>query len=140
MAVIRINGVAPAAEITSYEWGISDLDGGEGTGRAEATGKMFRDRVARVRRLTIYVGPSTVGEMAQLQGLVAGEFVSITYLDALTGGWKTDDFYVADRGVQALMWDGDLDPGVSTDFSSVKWGPCSMEFIGEGNPVDEEDE
>ena len=135
---ILINGVTPPVKITRYEWGLSDLDGGEGTGRSESTGKMFRDRIARARRLVIDFADATVEEMAELQNLVADEFVSITYLDAKDGTWRTDDFYVADRGVQAMEWDGELEPGVSTDFSGVSWAPSSMEFVGEGNPVEED--
>lgn len=135
-APILINGVAPRAKITNYNWGISDLDGE--SGRLEGTGKMTRDRVARVRRLNIDFATTTVDEMSELQNLVADTFVSITYLDAKDGTWRTDDFYVADRGVQAMEWDGDLVPGVSTDFSGVTWAPCSMEFVGEGNPIEEE--
>lgn len=132
---ILINDQNPRVEIVSYQWGLADLDGAEGTGRSDATGVAFRDRVARVRSLTIEFGPSSVADMAFLQQLVKDEFVSIKYLDAFDGKWRTDDFYVADRGVQALMWDADLIPGESEDFSNVQWGACSMEFVGAGNPV-----
>ena len=138
MSVVLINDVAPPVEIVSIEWGLKDLDGAEGTGRSEGTGKVFRDRIARVRTLKIEVGPSSVADMAKMQQLVQGEFVSITYLDAFDGDWRTDDFYVADRGVQSLMWDGNLKPGVSTDFSGVKWAGTSFEFVGEGNPIGDE--
>lgn len=135
-APILINGVAPPGEIVDYDWGLSDLDGGEGTGRSEVDGIMFRDRIARCRRLTIAFGPTSVPDMSELLKLVRDEFVKITYLDAFDGGWRTDEFYVADRGVQALQWDGDVVPGVSTDFSNITWGPCTMEFTGRGNPIE----
>lgn len=135
MSVILINGKVPPVEIVSFEWGLKDLDGAEGTGRAEGTGKVFRDRIARVRALKIEVGPSSVADMAQMQQLVQNEFVSITYLDAFDGAWRTDDFYVADRGVQSLTWNGKMEPGVSADFSGITWAGTSFEFVGEGNPI-----
>lgn len=135
---ILINGTSLPAEMTGYEWGLADLDGAEGTGRSEATGEAFRDRIARVRTLKIDIGPSSVDEMASLLQLVKDEFVSLTYLDAFDGKWRTDEFYVADRGVQSLIWDGDTVPDFSTDFSKIKWGATSLEFVGKGNPIGEE--
>lgn len=136
---ILINGVAPPAGIiTGIEWKLSDLDGGEGTGRSEMTGEMFRDRIARCRGLTLSVGPTTVSEMSTLLQMIKYEFVALTYLDAFDGAWRTDEFYVADRGAPILEWDCDLEPGATTDFSGVTWGSCSMDFVGRGNPIGEE--
>ena len=135
---ILINDTVLPVEVTNYQWGIADLDGAEGTGRSESTGVVFRDPIAKVRTLTIELGPSSVDAMATMLQLVNEPFVDITYLDALDGKWRTDNFYVADRGVQSLTWDSDLIPGESNDFSKITWGPCSMEFVGEGNPIDEE--
>ena len=132
---VLINDTQLPVEVINYEWGLADLDGANGTGRSETTGEAFRDRIARVRSLKIDFGPSGVAAMAELQQLVKKEFVNITYLDAFDGKWRTDRFYVADRGVQSLMWDSDLIPGESTDFSGVTWGPTSMEFVGKGNSV-----
>ena len=117
-APILINGSAAPVEITNYIWGLADLDGAEGTGRSDVDGIMFRDRVARCRRLEIEFGPSTVQQMSDLLKMVKDEFVSVSYLDAFDGAWRTDDFYVADRGVQALIWDGDLDTIFSEKYSN----------------------
>lgn len=139
-APIKIDGVLPpAGTMTSYQWVIRDMDGGAGTGRSEATGIMFRDRIGVNRGITVDIGPTTVEQMATWQQMVAKEFVKITYLDGKWGKWMTKEFYVADRGIQALEWDGDLEPGVSTDFSGVTWGPCTMEFIDRGTPIAEEE-
>lgn len=135
MSPIKINDTLLPVELTNYDWGIKDLDGAEGTGRSESTGVAFRDRIAVCRIITIDVGPTTVAEMSALLHLVEDEYVWITYLDAHDGDWRTDEFYVADRGVHSLEWDGDLEPGVSTDFSGVTWAPTSLEFVGRGNPV-----
>ena len=135
MSPILINGAELPVEMVGYDWGIADLDGESGTGRNEATGQAFRDRIARVRQLKIDIGPSSVADMSTMLQLIRDEFVSITYLDAFDGAWRTDEFYVADRGVQSLIWDGDLDPGGPCNFSGVTWGATSFEFVGKGNPV-----
>ena len=135
---ILIEGQELGVELTGYHWGIKDLDGGDGTGRSDITGEMDRDRIGRARTLQIDIAPSSAAAMSRLLKLVKPQFIDITYFDAEDCNWRTDRFYVADRGVQSLEWPEGLVPGVSTDFSGISYAACTMEFVGKGNPEEDE--
>lgn len=136
---ILIEGQELGVELTGYHWGIADLDGSDGTGRSDITGEMDRDRIGRARSLRIDIAPNTsAAAMSRLLKLVKPQFVNITYFDAEDCDWRIDRFYVADRGVQSMNWPENLEPGVSTDFSGISYQACSMEFVGKGNPEEDE--
>lgn len=136
---ILIDDEELGVELTGYHWGIADLDGEEGSGRSDITGEMDRDRIGRARTLEIDIAPGTsAAAMSRLLKMVKPQFVYITYFDAEDCDWRRDRFYVADRGVQSMDWPEDLVPGVSTDFSGITYAACTMEFVGKGNPEEEE--
>ena len=76
----------------TYGWSIEDLDG-EGTGRNNATGEMFRDRIATKRKLSFTWPPLSVAETSRLLKALEPEFISVTYLDAREGKYLTGTFY-----------------------------------------------
>lgn len=137
-APILIDGVAPKVDITDIEWGIADLDGAEGTFTSETTGETERDRIGRKRLLTIHIGPSKGEDMSHLLKLVRPQWVNITYFDWEDFNWRTDRFYVADRGIQPLPCGSNIIPNETTDFSSVMSAATTMEFVGKGNPEEGE--
>lgn len=136
---ILINGVMPRVEITNIHWGIADLDGQAGTFTSDTTGETERDRIGRKRLLTIDIGPSSAADVSHMLKLVKPQWVEITYYDWEDLGWRTDLFYVANRGVQSLPCSGNLIPDVTTDFSNLKSAATSMEFVGKGNPEEGDD-
>ena len=77
----------------SYGWSKEDLDSSEGTGRNNATGEMFRDRVASKVKLSFTWPPLSVADTAFLLQQLEPEFIVVTYLDAFTGGYATKTFY-----------------------------------------------
>ena len=77
----------------TYGWSIEDLDSEEGTGRNNATGEMFRDRVASKRKLSFTWPPLSISETSRLLKALEPEFISVTYLDAREGDYVTKTFY-----------------------------------------------
>lgn len=78
----------------SYSWSIEDLDSEEGTGRNNASGEMFRDRVATKRKLGFTWPPLSVADTSRLLRALEPEFISVRYFDARDGDERTAIFYV----------------------------------------------
>lgn len=77
----------------TYGWSIEDLDSEEGTGRNNADGEMFRDRIATKRKLSYTWPPLSISETSRLLKALEPEFISATYLDAREGTYLTKIFY-----------------------------------------------
>jgi hypothetical protein len=82
----------------TYGWSCEDLDSEEGTGRNNASGEMFRDRVAMKRKLSFTWPPLSIEETSRLLKAINpdGEgnvFISVEYLDAREGDYVTKTFY-----------------------------------------------
>lgn len=135
---VLINGKSPKAKATSYECTLATLDAAAGTGRSDTTGELFCDPIGSVRIVRIGVAPTTVEEMAELMQMVDANFVELTYLDSHDGAWRVDKFRVTDRGNKAMTWGANLTPGVSTDFSDVRWEETMLEFTGKGTKFEGE--
>lgn len=89
---LHINGVkVPTPQ--SYGWTIEDLDSEEGTGRNNATGDMFRDRVSSKIKLSFTWPPLSIKETSNLLKALRPEFITARYLDALEGNYVTKTFY-----------------------------------------------
>jgi hypothetical protein len=81
----------------TYEWSHEDLDGENGTGRDNATGEMFRDRVATKRKLSFTWPPLSVEATAKLLQSFKDEFIGLRYLDAFSGDYREGIFYAGTR-------------------------------------------
>lgn len=90
--VLYINGEKVPTPQT-YAWNIEDLDSEEGTGRNNATGEMFRDRVSTKRKLIFTWPPLSISETSRLLKALEPEFIEVTYFDAREGGELTKTFY-----------------------------------------------
>lgn len=82
----------------TYTWSHEDLDSEEGTGRNNATGEMFRDRVASKRKLSFTWPPLSISETSRLLKAISpegkgNEFISVRYLDAYEGDYLIKTFY-----------------------------------------------
>ena len=82
----------------TYSWSLEDLDSEEGTGRNNATGEMFRDRVASKRKLGFTWPPLSIAETSRLLKALNPDgtgqvFISVKYLDAREGNYLTKTFY-----------------------------------------------
>lgn len=81
----------------TYGWGIEDLDSEEGTGRNNANGEMFRDRVATKRKLSFTWPPLSIPETSRLLKALNPEFISVKYLDAEEGDYIIKKFYAGPK-------------------------------------------
>lgn len=93
---LYIDGVKVPTPQT-YSWSSEDLDSEEGTGRNNATGEMFRDRVAVKVKLSFTWPPLSVQDTARLLQALDPEFVEVTYLDAHDGDYATKTFYAGPK-------------------------------------------
>lgn len=81
----------------TYSWNLEDLDSDEGTGRNNATGEMFRDRVATKRKLSFTWPPLSITDTSSLLKALAPVFISVRYLDAEEGDYVTKTFYAGPK-------------------------------------------
>lgn len=82
----------------TYNWSKEDLDAEEGTGRNNATGEMFRDRVATKRKLSFTFPPLGISDTSRLLKAVSSEeFIAVRYLDAYEGDYLTKIFYAGSQ-------------------------------------------
>ena len=89
---LYIDGVkAPTPQ--TYGWGWETLNSEEGTGRNNATGDMFIDRVATKRKLSFTWPPLSVAETSRLLKMLEPVYIEVRYLDAQEGDYVTKTFY-----------------------------------------------
>ena len=93
---LHIDGVKVPTPQT-YGWSKEDLDSEEGTGRNNATGEMFRDRVATKRKLSFTWPPLSIADTSKLLKALEPVFIKVTYLDAEEGGYVTKKFYAGPK-------------------------------------------
>lgn len=82
----------------TYGWSLEDLDSEEGTGRNNATGEMFRDRVATKRKLSFTWPPLSIEDTSTLLKAINPDgtgqvFIFVRYLDAREGAYLEKPFY-----------------------------------------------
>ena len=82
----------------TYGWSYEDLDSEEGTGRNNATGEMFRDRVTSKRKLSFTWPPLSISKTSKLLRAINPDgkgnvFISVKYLDAREGDYRIGTFY-----------------------------------------------
>ena len=132
---IYINDEDPGVEISDVHWRHADLHGAAGTGRSDTTCVMKIDRIGSARTLVVDVAPNQgVAAVSRLLKLISPVKFYVTYFDRVDGDWRRDKFYAADRSIDTLVWPENLIPGVSTDFSGIKYDAFTLEFIEEGQP------
>lgn len=81
----------------TYGWSVEDLDSEEGTGRNNATGEMFRDRVATKRKLSFTWPPLSIQDTSRLLKALKPVFITVKYLDAEEGDYVTKVFYAGPK-------------------------------------------
>lgn len=102
--LIKVNGIA-LPDPSKLTWGVQDLDDSEGSGR-NANGKMFRDRVAVKRKLTINWCAMETNDLHDILIAIQDEFFQVTFAeDPLQGGSLTKTMYAGDRSAPLLQKD-----------------------------------
>lgn len=96
---LYIDGVKVPTPQT-YGWGLEDLDAEEGTGRNNADGEMFRDRVSTKIKLTLSWPPLSIADTSKLLKALRPVFIKVKYLDALEGDYVTKTFYAGPQSAE----------------------------------------
>ena len=75
-----------------FKWTRSDIDA-QNAGRSIEDAYMYRDRVATKIRLDITCRPLRTYEATIVLSAILPEYVSVTYLDPMEGGYVTKEMY-----------------------------------------------
>lgn len=82
---------------SSYSYELQDVSA-EDSGRTEDM-TMWKNRIGQIVALNLEWAFPTKEVASEVLQLFNSEYITLTYLDALTGTWDQDVFYVADRSV-----------------------------------------
>lgn len=80
---------------SSFQWKLQDVSESD-AGRTEDT-VMDKKRIGQCVKLEIEWQNITVEEASAILQAFNPEYIMITYLDAMQGGYRTSEFYVGDR-------------------------------------------
>lgn len=80
---------------SSYKWSLNDISDSD-AGRTEDT-KMDKKRIGQCVKLEFEWQNITSEEAADILTKFNPEYVTICYLDAMSGTYKTSEFYMGDR-------------------------------------------
>ncbi|KSU22678.1 prophage protein [Lactococcus lactis subsp. lactis] len=115
---LSINGVIIKNPKT-FKVGYQTIDA-DSSGR-NANGEMVRDIIAQKVKLEIEWGPLDDSTASALLKAIKGEFFTLNYPDAETGGQLTKTFYSGDRSLPSYSW--------NDKFTKIKWESFSANFI-----------
>lgn len=113
-----VNGVSvkcPDAE-DGYLWDLEDISKSD-AGRTEDT-KMDKGRIGQVISLTLKWSGLTNDEISALLQAFNPEYINVRYLDPMTGGFVTSEFYVGNRS--APLYNSALGLWDSLSFKIIK--------------------
>ena len=93
---------------SKYQWGLQDISDSE-SGRTEDE-LMHKNRIGQKIKLELEWDALSIAEAAEVLQAFNPEYVEITYLDALEGGFQTKTFYIGDRSAPLFnaytgLWD-----------------------------------
>lgn len=80
---------------SSYQWKLEDTSKSD-AGRTE-DGKMHKNRIGQVVGLELSWQNITTAQASRILKAFNPEYIEVTYLDPMSGGYKTLDFYVGNR-------------------------------------------
>jgi len=78
-----------------YQWKLQDISNSD-AGRTEDT-VMDKKRIGQCVKLELEWQNVTIAEAAKILQKFNPEYITICYLDAMSGTYKTSEFYVGDR-------------------------------------------
>lgn len=80
---------------SSYQWKMQDISASD-AGRTEDT-KMDKKRIGQIRKIELEWQNVSVTDAAAILQAFNPEYIEVCYLDAMTGTYRTSEFYVGDR-------------------------------------------
>jgi hypothetical protein len=80
---------------SSYQWKMQDISASD-AGRTEDT-KMDKKRIGQIRKIELEWQNVSITDAAAILQAFNPEYIEVCYLDAMTGTYRTSEFYVGDR-------------------------------------------
>lgn len=80
---------------SSYQWKMQDISASD-AGRTEDT-KMDKKRIGQIRKIEFEWQNVSISEAAAILQAFNPQYIQVCYLDAMTGTYRTSEFYVGDR-------------------------------------------
>jgi hypothetical protein len=80
---------------SSYQWKMQDISASD-AGRTEDT-KMDKKRIGQIRKIELEWQNVSITDAAAILQAFNPEYIEVCYLDAMTGSYRTSEFYVGDR-------------------------------------------
>lgn len=80
---------------SSYQWKMQDISASD-AGRTEDT-KMDKKRIGQIRKIELEWQNLSITDAAAILQAFNPEYIEVCYLDAMTGTYRTSEFYVGDR-------------------------------------------
>nr|DAT82599.1 MAG TPA: hypothetical protein [Caudoviricetes sp.] len=80
---------------SSYQWKMQDISASD-AGRTEDT-KMDKKRIGQIRKIEFEWQNVSIEDAAAILQAFNPEYIEVCYLDAMTGTYRTSEFYVGDR-------------------------------------------
>ena len=80
---------------SSYQWKMQDISASD-AGRTEDT-KMDKKRIGHIRKIELEWQNVSITDAAAILQAFNPEYIEVCYLDAMTGTYRTSEFYVGDR-------------------------------------------
>jgi len=81
---------------SGYQWNLCDISDSD-AGRTEDT-KMDKKRIGQCVKLEFEWKNVSIADAADILQKFNPEYVTLCYLDAMSGTYKTSEFYIGDRG------------------------------------------
>lgn len=102
---------------SSYQYDLQDVSESD-AGRTE-DGKMHKKRIGQVCKISMAWNSVTTDTVSTLLKLFQPEYLYVNYLDAYTGTYRTDYFYVGDRAAPMYTNTGTTSSTVKGLWSNV---------------------
>lgn len=113
--ITSVDGVAVKCP-SVYQYDLQDVSASD-AGRTEDV-TMHKKRVGQVVKLELSWNYVTTAEGSAILQAFNPEYISIRYLDLMTGGYRTSEFYVGDR--TAPMYNADRGLWTNITFNCIE--------------------
>lgn len=110
-----VDGVAVLCP-ASFTFQLSDISAAD-AGRTEDT-NMDKMRIGQAVHLSLQWNALTWPEAAAVLRAFNPEYITVTYMDALAGTWRTSEFYVGDRS--APMYNAEVGLWSNISFNIIE--------------------
>lgn len=87
---------------STFEWSINDVSASD-AGR-DQSGKMYKGRITRKRKIVLKWSNPTPAEAAPILAAFSKEYFSVTYFDPLDNRTNTRTFYSGDQKAPFKSW------------------------------------